>query len=167
LQISIYLAGIPKGSIVKAMIFANEPKANLPKEGEPIAQSIETLNVTSTKRQWYNFTMNYPASMDTTYWLGYYSDCPTHYFFDPGNGFITVTSLPEDGTIGWFPVGWSYQTNSVMSIYALYAFKNPQPTTTPVRLSAALSPMDVLLLLLIMGAESAIVAVYRWRKKNA
>jgi len=79
-QISVYLKGIPGKSRVWAVIFANEPDANFPQGGEPLAQSVDALNMTSESGEWCDFTMNFPASQNATYWLGYYSDNFTQYF---------------------------------------------------------------------------------------
>jgi hypothetical protein len=129
-QISIYLTGTLEGSYVRAVIFANEPETQLPQGDAPIAQSIDTLNVTSVSGEWYSFTMNYPASPNTVYWLGYYSDNFTHYFFDANNNYISLTSQPEPGNSTWIPVGWYYKGKSIMSLYALYTNADP-PTPTP------------------------------------
>jgi hypothetical protein len=172
-QISIYLKGIPEGSHVKAVIFANEPQANFPQGGEPIAQSPDTLTVTSVSGEWYNFTMNYSASKNTIYWLGYYSDNFTQYFFDPSNSSISITSQPKVENSSWLPVGWSYQDKSIMSLNALYASANPQPSATSSRpdsttSESGLSFQDMIFVLLIIGAEAAIVITRRPReKKNA
>jgi hypothetical protein len=169
-QISIYLTGIPEGSHVKAVIFANEPQAHFPQGGEPIAQSSDTLNVTSAYGEWYNFKMNYSASQKTVYWLGYYSDSFTQYFFDASNNSISVTSQPKDENSSWLPVGWSYQDKSIMSLNALYASANPQPYATPTTLGSTVSGtasfQDVFFVLLIMGAESAIVVTHRTARKR-
>ena len=189
-QISIYLAGIPEGSSVSAVIFANEPEANFPQGGEPIAQSFETLNVSSVSGQWYNFTMNYSASPNTLYWFGYYSDNITHYFFDTSNNTITVTSQPENGISIQLPVVWYYQGKAIMSLYALYTpvtsnSSQPQPTATPTpsasqpqpsatptpsHLDSAihesiLSCWDTLFVLSIIGAETAVVVAHQIRKR--
>ena len=169
-QISIYLMGIPEGSHVKAVIFANEPQAHFPQGGEQIAQSSNTLDVTSVSGEWYNFAMNYSASQNTVYWLGYYSDNFTQYFFDASNNSISVTSQPKDENSSWLPVGWSYQDKSIMSLNALYASANPQPFATPTSLDStvagATSFQDVFFVLLIIGAESAIVITHRTREKK-
>jgi len=175
-QISIYLAGIPEGSNVSAVIFANEPEANFPQGAEPIAQSFETLNVSSVSGQWYNFTMNYPASPNTVYWLGYYSDNITHYFFDTSNNTITVTSQPENGTSVKLPVVWYYQGKAIMSLYALYTpvtlnSRESQPTITPINLNSAvhestLSCWDILFVFSIIVAETAVVVAHQIRKRR-
>ena len=174
-QISIYLAGIPEGSNVSAVIFANEPEANFPQGGEPIARSFETLSVSSVSGRWYNFTMNYSASPNTSYWLGYYSDNITHYFFDTSNNTITVTSQPENGTSIQLPVVWHYQGGAIMSVYALYTpmssySSQPQPTATPTHLDSAihdstLSCWDTLFVLSIMAAETAVVVTHQVRRR--
>ena len=173
-QISIYLAGIPEGSNVSAVIFANEPEANFPQGAEPIAQSFETLNVSSVSGQWYNFTMNYSALPNTVYWLGYYSDNITHYFFDTSNHTITVTSQPENKTSIQLPVVWYYQGKAIMSLYALYTPVTPnsyesQPTITPINLNSAvhestLSCWDILFVFSIIVAETAVVVAHQIRK---
>jgi len=161
-EISIYLTGISGVSNVRAMIFAIEPQANFPKGGEPIAQSFETLNVTSAS-QWYNFTMNCPVTPNTVYWLGYYSDSPTHYFFDDSNDSLTVTSQPKDGTSSWPPVVWSYQTTSIMSLSALYTYANP--TSAVMHTQSTLSYADAAFVFLVIGGETAIFVSDQTRKK--
>jgi hypothetical protein len=170
-QISIYLTGIPEDSHVTAVIFANEPQAHFPQGGEPIAQSSNTLDVTSVSGEWYNFAMNYSASQNTVYWLGYYSDNFTQYFFDASNNSISITSQPKDENSSWLPVGWSYQDKSIMSLNALYASANSQPSETSGRLDSAasesaLSFQDTVFVLLIIGAESSIVVIHRTREKK-
>jgi hypothetical protein len=173
-QISIYLKGIPEGSQVTAVIFANEPDAKYPQGGEPVAQSSDTLNVTSMIGNWYNFTMNYSADQNTVYWLGYYAEKSTQYFFDANNNHLSVTSQPKNENSSWLPVGWSYKGNSIMSLYALYTFADPQPSPTPTHTYSAISDItessqsfqDILFVLLIIGAESVIVVTDRNNKKN-
>jgi hypothetical protein len=161
-KISIYLTGISGISNVRAMIFANEPEANFPKGGEPIAQSFETLNVT-TASQWYNFTMDCPVAPNTVYWLGYYSDSPTHYFFDASNDSMTVTSQPKDGTSSWLPVGWSYQTTTIMSLSALYTYADPSSAATHTQ--STLSYGDAAFVFFIIGGETAILVTGQTGKK--
>ena len=171
MQISIYLVGTSEVSHVRAVIFGNEPNVNFPQGGEPIAQSLETFNVAPVPGQWYNFTMNYSASPNTVYWLGYYSDNLTHYFFDESNSSITVTSQPKDGTSIWLPVGWAYQGKTTMSLYALYAYANPNPAATDTQLNSVIhqstqSYWDAVFVLLIIGGETAIVLRSQAQKKN-
>ena len=161
-QISIYLTAVSGIANVRAMIFANEPQVNFPKGGEPIAQSLATLNVTSTP-QWYNFTMNCPVASNTVYWLGYYSDSPTHYFYDGSNDSITVTSQPKDGNSSWLPVGWSYQTISIMSLSARYTYTDP--TSAATHAQSSLGYGDAVFVFLIIGGETAILATGQPRKK--
>jgi hypothetical protein len=170
-QISIYLTGIRGGSHVRAVIFANEPQALFPQGGEPIAQSLGYLNVTSVSGDWYNFTMNYKTSPNTVYWLGYYADDYTHYFYDTNNNSISITSQPKDGNSSWLPVGWSYQGKSIMSLYALCTLADPKPSTTPAHLDSVLTKpsqsfQDVVFVLLVIGAESALVVTHKIRNKK-
>jgi hypothetical protein len=172
-QISVYLKGIPEGSTVWAVIFANEPDAKFPQGGEPLAQSLDSLNVTSVSGEWYNFTMNYPASQNTVYWLGYYSDNFTQYFFDADSDHLSVTSQPKVENSSLSPVGWYYGRNSIMSLYALYTVAGPQPSPTPTHTSSAISDIyetssfqDTVFVLLIIGAESTIVVTDKNRKKK-
>lgn len=163
-QINIYLTGVPQGSSVSALIFANEPQTNFPKGGEPIAQSLEKLTVTSVTGQWYNFTMNYSTSPNTVYWLGYYSDQPTSYFFDDSNNSVAVTSQPRDANSSVLPVSWSFQGKSVMSLYALYtnAEKAPSPTTAHPNSDTQTSSFgDTLFILGVIGMETLIVATHQ------
>jgi hypothetical protein len=173
-QISICLTGIPEGSNVRAVIFPNEPDANFPLGGEPLAQSSNTLNVASVSGEWYNFTMNYPASQNTVYWLGYYSDNFTRYFFDANSDHISVTSQPKDENSQWFPVVWHYQGKTIMSLYAQYTVADPQHTPTPSNTDSAISGIsgpaqsfqDTFFVLLIMGAEFTIVVTDQNHKKK-
>jgi hypothetical protein len=169
-QISLYLTGISEGSNVRAVIFANEPTANFPQGGEPIAQSFGTLNVTSLSGQWYNFTINYPFSPNTIYWLGYYADNPTHCFVDASNNSITVTSQPKDGTSNWLPVGWTYEGKTIMSLYATCTLANPKATVST-QVSAIngsiLGYWDAFFMLSIIGGETAIVVTGQARKKTS
>jgi hypothetical protein len=168
-QISIYLTGVAEGSRVRAVIFADD---DFPQGGEPISQSLKTVNVTSATGEWYNFTMNCPASKNTVYWLGYYSDNVTHYFFDANNNSISVTSQPKDGKSDWLPVGWSYRGKSIMSLYALYTLANEtQSSSTQAHFDSTthestFSWWDVLFVLLVIGAESAVVVTHRTREKR-
>jgi hypothetical protein len=163
-QINIYLTGVPQGSSVSALIFANEPQTNFPKGGEPIAQSLEKLTVTSVTGQWYSFTMNYSTSPNTVYWLGYYSDQPTSYFFDDSNNSVAVTSQPRDANSSLLPVSWSFQGKSVMSLYALYtnAEKAPSPTTAHPNSDTQTSSFgDTFFILGVIGMETLIVATHQ------
>ncbi len=171
-QISIYLEGVPQGSSVRAVIFADEPQSHFP-EGESVAQSLENLSVTSVSGQWYNFKMNYSASPNTVYWLGYYSDQATNYFFDASNNSITVTSQPKDNSSSWLPVSWTFKGKSVMSLYALYTNVEPapSPTTSPTTIHTnsdiqSSSLEDTLFVLLFIGMESLIVATHRARSRK-
>jgi hypothetical protein len=141
-QISIYLKGPPGGSVVRAVIFANEPDAKFPQGGESVAQSLDVFNVTSNSGQWYNFTMNYPASQNTVYWFGYYSENSTQYFFDTDINHLSVTSQSKDANSTWLPVSWSYIGKSMMSLYAVYNVADPQlsPTSTP---TPSLNPTSI------------------------
>jgi hypothetical protein len=169
-QISIYLIGVPEGSQVNAVIFANEPDAKFPQDADPIAQSSDTQKVTSTLGEWYNFTMNYPAHPNTVYWLGYFSDNSTQYFFNADNNHISVTSQTKDNNSQWLPIGWSYQGKSIMSLYALYTAAEPQPSATTAHLSSnaveSTSIQDVFFVLVLMGAESVVVVTDKNRKNK-
>ena len=173
-EISIYITAVSGLSHVRAMIFANEPQVSFPRGGDPIAQSLETLDVASAS-QWYNFTMNCPVAPNTVYWLGYYSDSPTHYFFDDSNNSITVTSQPKDGTSNWLPVGWSYQTKTIMSLSALYTYTDPPlaathsqstPTSAVTQTQSTLSYGDADFVFLIICGETAIFVSDQTRRKD-
>jgi hypothetical protein len=125
------MSGIPQGSQVRAVIFANDPESQFPRGTEPIAQSLEVMNVTSLSGEWYNFSINFPASQNTVYWMGYYSDNFTRYYFDPQNGSISITSETTDESSGMLPNIWHYDGESTMSVYALYTFAPPQPSPSP------------------------------------
>lgn len=156
------------GSQVKAVIFANDPQTQLPREGAPIAQSSETLNVTSMSGEWYNFTMNFAASQNTVYWIGYSSENFTRYYFDVGGASISVTSQP--GRSSLFPTVWSYQGKSIMSLRALYTSiaPKPNPTTSPQSSPSgqAQGLQNILPVLLIICVESGIMVTYRLRKSR-
>ena len=160
-QISIYLIGVPEGSQVNAVIFPNEPDAKFPKDGDPIAQSSDTLKVTSASGEWYNFTINYPAHPNTIYWIGYFSDQATQYFFDANNNHISVTSQTKDNNSQWLPVGWSYQGKTIMSLYANYTIADPQPSPTPNNLNSdttqSATLQDTFFVIMVIGAESIVV----------
>lgn len=171
MKISIFLAGVSEVSHVRAVIFANEPNVNFPQGGAPIAMSLETFNVSSVSGQWYNFTMNYSASPNTVYWLGYYSDNLTYYYFDESNSSITVTSQAKDGTSNWLPVGWSYQGKTTMSLDGLYVYANPESTMITTQQNSAIpqstqSYWDAVFVLLIIGGETAILLPRQVHKKN-
>jgi hypothetical protein len=167
-QISICLAGNPMGSQVKAVIFANDPETHLPREGQPLAQSLETLNVTSVTGEWYNFTMNFTASQNTVYWLGYSSENFTRYFFDAGGDSLSVTSQPERSSL--LPTVWSYEGNSAMSLRAYYTFATPKPTINPSHQDSTPEQVsglqDILPVFLIICLESGIMFTYRIRKNR-
>jgi hypothetical protein len=171
MKISIFLVGVSEVSHVRAAIFANEPSVNFPQGAEPIALSFETFNVSSVSGQWYNFTMNYSATPNTVYWLGYHSDNLTYYFFDESNSSITVTSQPNDGTSAWLPVGWAYQGKTTMSLDALYTYANPESTIITTQPNSAIqqsnqSYSDAVFVLLIIGGETAILLPHQVLKKN-
>ena len=172
-KISIFLVGDSEVSHVKAVIFANEPNVDFPQGGEPIAQSFETFNVSPVSGQWYNFTMDYSASANTVYWLGYYSDNLTNYFFDESNSSITVTSQPKDGTSNWLPVGWSYQGKTSMSLDAQYAYTNPnstiisaQPNPTVHQSNQSYNDWDPVFVLLIICGETVILLPVKHKRKT-
>jgi hypothetical protein len=156
------------GSQVKAVIFANDPQTQLPREGEPLAQSSETLNVTSLSGDWYSFTVNFSASQNTVYWLGYSSENFTRYFFDVGGASISVTSQPERSIL--LPTVWSYEGKSAMSLRAVYTFAAPKPTPTPSHQDSAPERaqglQDIMPVFLIICAESGIMIAYRIRKNR-
>jgi hypothetical protein len=173
-QISICLTGIPEGSNVRAVIFSNDPDSNLPQVGEPLLQT-DALNVTSVSGEWYNFKMKYPASQNTVYWLGYYADNYTQYYFDTNNDHISLTSQTKDENSTLFPVlSWHYQGKTIMSLYAQYTVADPQHTPTPSNTDSAISGIsgpaqsfqDTFFVLLIMGAEFTIVVTDQNHKKK-
>jgi len=130
-QINIYLVGVPEGSQVKAAIFANEPDTHYPQAGQPIAESNQTQTVKSITGQWYSFPINYHAHQNATYWIGYYSEGYTRYFFNQNTTQLTVTSQPKEDGSQWLPVSWHYRGNSTMSLYAHYTTADPEPHPTP------------------------------------
>lgn len=170
MRINIFLVGSSEVSRVRAVIFANEPNVDFPSGGEPVALSFESLNVTSISGQWYNFTMDYSASPNTVYWLGYYSDNLTHYFFDESNSSITVTSQSRDGATTWLPVGWSHQGKTAMSIYTLYTYDNSSSSkmatqTNSANYQSTQSYWDAVFVLLIISGETAILLPVKNKRK--
>ena len=183
-QISIRLTGIPEGSQVRAIIYPNDPDSNLPQVGEPLLQTY-ALNVTSVSGEWYNFKMNYSASPNTVYWLGYYSDNYTQYFFDNNNDHISLTSQTRDENSPLIPVlSWRYIGKTIMSLYAQYTIADPtytpttintpQRTPTPINTDSTISSspglaqsiQETFFVLLIMGAEATIVVSDQSHKKK-
>jgi len=173
-QISILLTGIPEGSQVRAVIFPNDPDSNLPLVGKPFLQTY-ALNVTSVSGEWYNFKMKYPAAQNTVYWLGYYSENYTQYFFDNNNDHISLTSQTKGDNSTLLPVlSWRYHGKTIMSLYAQYTAADPQHTPTPSNTDSVISGIpgtdqsfhDIVFVLLIMGAEFTIVVTDHNQKKN-
>jgi len=173
-QISIRLTGIPEGSQVRAVIFANDPDSNLPQVGKPLLQTY-ALNVTSISGEWYNFKMKYPAAQNTVYWLGYYSDNYTQYYFDNNNDHISLTSQIKGENSTLLPVlSWRYHGKTVMSLYAQYTAADPQHTPTQPNTDSVISDIprpaqsyhDTIFVLLIMGAEFTIIVTDQDKKKN-
>jgi hypothetical protein len=165
------------------VIFPNEPDTNFPEGGEPLAQSLDTLSVTSVSGEWYNFKMNYSAARNTVYWLGYYSDNLTQYFFDTNGSHLSVTSQTKDENSQWLPVSWHYQGQSIMSLYALYTVPEPpssptpkpSPTPTSKPIAAHINSniqgtvqflQDTFFVIMIMEVELIIVVAFQKRKKK-
>ena len=171
-RISIFLMGSPEGSQVKAVIFTDNPQSHFPLGREPVAESLETVNVTLSSGAWYNFTMNYKASQNTVYWLGYYSDGYTRYFFDVDINCVSLTSEPIEEQHSLLPVSWSYEGNSIMSLFANYSTAPPQPLKNQTSPNwASTSPETTsfqytLLILLIMGAEFVAAVAYQLCNKR-
>jgi hypothetical protein len=173
-QISIRLTGIPEGSQVRAVIFPNDPDSNLPQVGKPLLQTY-ALNVTSISGEWYNFKMKYPAAQNTVYWLGYYTDNYTQYYFDNNNDHISLTSQTKEENSTLLPVlSWRYHGKTIMSLYAQYTVADPQPTPTQSNTDSVISDIpgptqsyhDTVFVLLIMGAEFTIIVTDRDKKKT-
>jgi hypothetical protein len=173
-QISICLTGIPEGAQVKAVIFPNDPDSNMPKVGDPLLQT-DALNITSASSEWYNFKMNFAASQNTVYWLGYYSDNYNKYYFDTNSDHISLTSQIKDENSPLFPVlSWRYQGKTIMSLYAQYTIADPQPTPTPSKTDSTISGIpglgqsfqDTVFVLIVMGAEFTIVVTGQKNKKK-
>jgi len=183
-QISIRLTGTPEGTQVRAIILPNDPDSNMPQVGDPLLQTY-AINVTSKSDEWYNFKINYTASPNTTYWLGYYADTQTQYFYDTNNDHITLTSQTKDENSTLFPVlSWRYQGKTIMSLYAQYTIADPQRTPTPTNTpqdtptqantdstisnppGLAQSIQETFFVLLIMAAEATIVITNPSHKKR-
>ena len=121
--------------------------------------------------------MNYLAAQNTVYWLGYYSDNYTQYYFDNNNDHISLTSQTKDENSTLFPVlSWRYHGKTIMSLYAQYTAADPQPPPTPAPTitdsaisgipGPAQSIKDIVFVLLIMGAEATIVVTDQKHKKR-
>jgi hypothetical protein len=182
-QISIYLTANPKDTQIRAIILPNDPDSNMPQVGEPLLQTY-AINTTSISGEWYNFKINYTASPNTTYWLGYYADTQTQYFYDTNNDHITLTSQTKDENSTLFPVlSWRYVGKTIMSLYAQYTIADPQQTPTPTNVpqhtptqantdsttstaGLAQSIQETFFVLLIMGAEATIVITNPSHKKT-
>ncbi len=157
-EINIYLTDISAGSQIKAVIFANEPTANFPQGGEPIAQSTEIIMDSYVSGQWYNFTINYTAMQNTVYWIGYYSSDSTKYLCDSNDAYLTVTSQPKEDSSSWLPVGWGYEGKKIMSLCAVYVPTDGQSSfsdTDTADISTD-SLQDTLFVMLIICGESVI-----------
>jgi hypothetical protein len=144
-QISIYLTGSPEGSNVTAVIYADSPDSKLPNNQQLLAKSKETLNITSTSGEWYNFTMNYAASPNTTYWIGYFSDSFTRYNFDKNATYISGTSSASKTLLNNFPGSFTYSDSAIMSLYVAYTREDPKPASDPPQASEATSAPNPLL----------------------
>jgi hypothetical protein len=118
-EVRIYL-DCPEGSLIKAVIFANDPGGNFPEGVEPLAESPPITTVSSVSGQWYKFTMNLTVEQNTTYWLGYYCNNQTKYAYDRNDDFLTVTSQPVKVDSTGNPISWSYREKTVMSLCAVY-----------------------------------------------
>jgi hypothetical protein len=129
-QISIFLVGPPEGANVTAVVYAGDPDLQFPMNGQVLARSAETLNVTSTSGEWYNFTMNFAPYGNETYWFGYYSDGFTRNFYNEEMNHATVissgNSLPNT-----FSGAFTYSNSNMMSIYGIFERGNPNPAPTP------------------------------------
>jgi hypothetical protein len=182
-QISIYLTANPKGTQIRAIILPNDPDSNMPQVGDPLLQTY-AINATSISGEWYNFKINYTASPNTTYWLGYYADTQTQYFYDTNNDHVSLTSQTKDENSTLFPVlSWRYVGKTIMSLYAQYTIADPQQTPTPTNIpqhtptqantdsttstaGLAQSIQETFFVLLIMGAEATIVITNPSNKKR-
>ena len=133
--------------------------------------------MTSDSGEWYNFTMNFHAIQNTVYWLGYYSDNYTRYFFDSDSGVLSVTSQPKDELSSSLPDSWAFEGESTMSLYALYTFAEPQPTSTIPPDSSGIHASSpelastenfryTIVVLAIIGAESAVAVAHQIFKKK-
>lgn len=193
IQISIYLIGEPTGSNVGAVIYANDPDSQLPLDQQLLAQSTEDLNVTSITGEWYNFTTNFAASRNTTYWFGYYSDRCTRYYYDIDPDHISGTSanstLPNR-----FPNLFCYINSTIMSLYVVYTHADPKLTSSPSQTSppetqipqnysspntqiaqdsgsqtrvAQNSTGEIDLVIIILAEAAVTVFYYRYEKKRA
>jgi hypothetical protein len=129
-EIWIYLDIPPGGSQIKAVIYANEPEGDFPSGDEPLAVSAPLTVVSPGSAQWYNFTMDYPAAQNTTYWLGYYANNYTRYMYEPNIAYLTISSqtLDDDSVQG---LSWHYSEKTIMSLYANYTVGEPKPVPTP------------------------------------
>jgi hypothetical protein len=125
-----------------------------------LARSEETLNVTSTSGEWYNFTLNFVPNGNTTYWFGYFSDGFTRNFYDQQTNHVSVissgTSLP-DSLSGSF----TYSNSTMMSLYGVYIPKNltPTPPTAQPPATDSLLSTDVITALIVSSASATTTTV--------
>jgi hypothetical protein len=168
-QISILLIGTPQGSNVTAVVYANDPGSKLPMSSQLLARSQETLNVTSTSGEWYNFTLNFVPYDNTTYWFGYYSEGFTRNFYAVDANHVSLVSsgglLPEV-----FSGTFSLSGSSMMSLYGVYEGGKPNPAPNSISgLPAAnsLLSLDVLAAIGVSSASSAATGtlIFLRRKK--
>lgn len=173
-QISIYLIGEPSGSNVRAVIYANDPDSQLPLNQQLLAQSIEDLNVTSMTGEWYNFTINFAASANTTYWFGYYSDHFTRYYYDVSADHISGTSA--NSTLpNYFPDSFTftYGSSTIMSLSVVYTHADANPTLSPFQTSspeiqvAQNSTGEVGLVIIFLAETTVAVFYYNYKKWRA
>jgi hypothetical protein len=126
-----------------------------------LARSEETLNVTSTSGEWYNFTLNFTPQGNTTYWFGYFSDGFTRNFYDQQANHASLISsgntLPDS-----FSGSFTYSKSNIMSLYGLYTPKDltlPQPTSQPPATDSLL-PADLIAAICVSSATAAATAVF-------
>jgi len=168
-EINIYLRGAPEGSMATAVIYSNNPELQQP--SELLAKSTTSLNITSETGEWYSFPMNFLADQNTCYWIGYYSESYTRYFYDSNDTSISATSQPTDELPTSFPNSMNYDNKSTMSLYAIYNKAEPKLTVIPATTENPTPQQtkglqETLPVLLIIGTESAILIGYQIRKKK-
>jgi hypothetical protein len=161
-QVSIYLIGDLAGANVSAVIYTNNPETQLPLECHLLARSKETLNVSSTTGEWYNFTMDFLPTGNTTYWFGYFSDGYTRIFHDPDANHISGTS--SEKALSYTLTGFFYYTGSnMMSLYSQYVPGNPNlaptPTKTPMPVNVSSFPTDIIMAICVSSATASVTAL--------
>lgn len=167
-EINIHLNEILVETHIKAVIFENEPGANFPRGGEPIAQSTQKTITTTITNQWLSFPMNYTVNPNSTYWIGYEADKPTKYTYNNDNEHLTVTSQQKVEGISWMPISWSYTGKTALTTCTAYTpiIVQPEPEPEPETQIQEETPFwqDIAFISMVMLGETVIIT--RNKKTN-